>query len=1021
MRLTHFCIERPVFACVLSLVLIVIGVMSFERLQLRFNPETFEPHLRISVQYTGASAALIEQTVVEPLENALSQTPNLKVMRSQSYPQWANVNLSFKSISKEDFLQAQSQVLQAVSHVRLPDGASKPTIRTRNDTWPIIFVAVSDKNKNEIALSDYVSNTIVKPLEHIPGVASVSVNELTPALRITLRPIQMAKYGISIKMLKQVLEDNDVSTPLGYILSSTQSIPLNASISLPDVKSFKRLVIKKTSSGQLIHLEDIAGVAVGNQSLGGGSSHINGKVGVTFSVSSTPDANPIEVGNAVAKMMHQMQDQLPVGMKTQVLFNVSHILKSSIDEILQTILYAVLLVSLVSLIFLGRPKIALIPIVTIPVCLIGSFVLIWLFGFTINIMTMLALVLATGLVVDDAIVVLENSYRHVQNGLKPVEATHRSLSEISFAVVGMTICLIAVYMPTAFLSGHTAVYFREFAFTLAGAVLISGFVALTLTPMMCSKTLSRANHSRLEDLVDKIFVKLQSLYARTLKRCLQAKRAFMVVFVLLVIGGVFLFKALPSTLMPPFDMGLIFMKTTTDQGTSVDSTLKQSEPLFKEVRELPAVRILWNWVGGVGNSTNHAQALINLKPHNLRSQTSQQVVDKIEALGKNQPGSSVFAVVVDPFGQDQSSNDASGDVSFSINGIVSYEQLNTIAKHFVKELKANKLVRNADSALKLNTQQYNLIINRSLAAELGVPIGTITNALGAYVGGAQLGGIDFIANNHSYPIILQLPKSSLSDFSFLKSIFVKSGSGAELPIAQFVSFKATSTLFQRFHENQLRAAPMGVSLKDGVTIGQGVNIVRQVAAKTLPAGITLEFKGKARKVMESNQSLAWIFILGIVFIYLVLAALFESFIDPFVVLLTVPLCIIGALLVLKFLPHGSLNVYTGVGLVTLIGLVSKHGILITNFANQLQEKGYSLTEAITKSAEIRLRPILMTTATMILGAVPLVLSSGAGSTARMQIGMVIIAGLAIGTVFSLLIVPVAYAILSRKKSKIDNQ
>lgn len=1013
MRLTHFCIERPVFACVLSLVLIVIGIMSFQRLQLRFNPETFEPHLRIKIQYTGASAATIEQTIVEPLENALSKTPNLKSMRSDSFPQWANVTLSFKSISKEDFLQAQSQVLQEVSRVKLPDGASKPYIVTQNESWPILFVGVQDKNKDDIALADYVQNIIVKPLEHIPGVATIGVNASTPALRITLEPVQMAKYGIGIAMIKKLLEQNDVSTPLGYVFNASQQIPLNASVALPNVKSFQQLVLKKTSTGNLVRLGDIAKIAVADQSLIGDFGQVNGENGIPFSVSATPDANPIVVGNAVTKALKQMQASLPDGMKVKVLVDIASVLKSSVHEVLKTIIYAIILVSLVSLLFLGRPKIALIPIVTIPVCLIGSFVLIWVFGFSVNIMTLLALVLATGLVVDDAIVVLENSYRHVEKGLSPVDATHRSLKEISFAVVGMTICLVAVYVPTAFLSGHTAVFFREFAFTLAGAVLISGFVALTLTPMMCSKMLSRESHSRIEQVVEGIFSKLTHLYTRMLSACLKFKYVVVASFIILIIFGVFLFRALPSTLMPPFDVGLIYMQGNADSGSSMQSALKQTIPFFNEMGKLPNVQNMWDWAGGVGNNAAQIHAVLGLKVD--RTKTTQEVLSVVNNKAKSVAGIDIFATAIDPFSQDQSSSAAAGDISFSLNGTVSYEELNNIAKSFVKSLKDNNLVQNADSALQLNTLQYDLHINRALAAELNVPVGNITEALAAYVGGAQLGNIDYIANNHSYPIVMQLPASLLKDFSFLKQIFVQTADGKELPISQFVSFKAVSTLFQRFHRNQMRSAPMGVTLKEGVAMGRGIKIVRAIAAKTLPAGISLQFQGKAKKVMESNQSLLWIFILGIVFIYLILAALFESFIDPFVVLLTVPLCIVGALLVLKFLPNGSLNVYTGVGLVTLIGLVSKHGILITNFANQLQDKGYEKLEAIKKSAEIRLRPILMTTATMILGAVPLLFSEGAGSEARLQIGMVIIAGLAIGTIFSLLVVPVAYSLLSCKK------
>ncbi len=496
MRLTHLCIERPVFACVLSLVLMVLGVMSYQQLQIQFAPTVYEPHLNIEINYPGASAALIEETVVQPLENSLAQTPNLTFMHSSSDAESASIHLSFKALSKEDFLMAQSQVMQEIAQVQLPTGTSQPKIYSGSENWPEMFIGVMDKDKNDIALADYVQNNIVKPLAHIPGVSLVDVNSRTPALRLTLHPLEMARLGITVSHLKQVMQDNNQSIPLGYLVSQDQEIPLNATLTLPSVQAFQNLIIGKSASGGLIRLNQVADISVGPLTIGGDYSLINGQSGVTLSVSFTDDANPIVVGSLVKKTLKQMSLNLPSGMTLQVLFSTADVLKQSVLEVMRTIFYAVLLVSLVSLIFLGRPKLALIPIVTIPVCLIGALTLVWLFGFSINIMTLLALVLATGLVVDDAIVVLENCHRHVESGLDPKSATHQSLKEIAFAVLGMTVCLIAVYIPTAFISGHTAIYFREFSFTLGGAVLISGFVALTLTPMMCSKILVNKNKDK---------------------------------------------------------------------------------------------------------------------------------------------------------------------------------------------------------------------------------------------------------------------------------------------------------------------------------------------------------------------------------------------------------------------------------------------------------------------------------------------------------------------------------------------
>jgi len=1021
MRLTHLCIERPVFATVLSLVLIILGVMSYTRLPIQFAPTVFEPHLNIQVNYPGASAELMEETVVQPLENSLAQTPNLTMMHSSSFSESSSIHLVFKSLSKEDFLMAQSQVMQEIGEVDLPTGVSQPKIYSGGETWPEMFVSVSDYKKDNIALADYVQNNFVKPLQHIPGVALVSVNAETPALRLTLHPLEMARLGVTVAQLKQVMQENNLSVPLGYLVSQDQEIPLNATLTLPTVTAFQNLIIGKTQSGSLIRLNQVADIAVGPVSLGGNQSTINGQPGITLAISFTDDANPIIVGGLVKKTLHAMAVDLPPGMKLGVLFSTADVLKQSVLEVMRTIFYAVILVSLVSLIFLGRPKIALIPIVTIPVCLIGSFTLIWACGFSINIMTLLALVLATGLVVDDAIVVLENCHRHVESGLEPKAATHQSLREISFAVLGMTVCLLAVYIPTAFIPGKTAIYFREFALTLGGAVLISGFVALTLTPMMCAKILKnnlkiknsqKYSKQGYEHWVDLIFNQLKNQYQLFLNFILKIKYFVLAAFVLLILSSVFVFNKIPSALMPPFNMGFIYMGTVGPLSSSVLYTERESQKILEQVQKIPGVNLVGFWSGGMGKSSNQGNALITLKSGN----NTGQVLSSIQKIGQSSSSLSVFATEIDPFGQDQSSSEALGDISFSLNGVLSYPELAQAADLLKAELIKNPMIQSVNNGLQLNQLQYDVSINRVLAADLGVSISNITDTLGAFIGGAEL-GVNYISNNNSYPIIMQMPENKLADFSMLNNLFVQTSSGELLPLSEFVSFKEVTGLSARFHINQMRAAPMGVSLKPGVPAGLGMNFIQETANKILPSGVDLTFSGQSQKLLESNNSMTWIFILGLVFIYLILAALFESFLDPLIILLTVPLCVIGAVFILLFLPSGSLNVFTGVGLVTLIGLVAKHGILITNFANQLRAEGQDLISAITQAAGIRLRPILMTTFTMILGAVPLLFSEGPGMNARVQIAVVIIAGLLIGTIFSLLIVPVAYVLLDGLKIK----
>lgn len=1009
MKLSQICIQRPVFAAVLSLVLILIGVMSYQRLQFRFDPFVYEPHITVKVQYTGASAATVEQTVIQPIEDALAKTANLRMMKSDSEQGWGNVDLSFKAISKEDFLSAQSQVLQELSRVSLPDGASKPFLVMGSNNMPILLVGITDKNKTNIALADYVKNNVLKTLQHVPGVASVGFDAFNPALRITLNPAAMAKLDISVSDLKQTLKDNNVSVPLGQLISNTQVFPVNATLTLPNVQSFRDLVIKRLGNGQLVRLQDIATVAIGPEAAQGFYSQLNGVSAVGLSFTPTDDANPIDVGREVKKTLSLMALQFPPGMKVHTIFDTAHVLSLSVQEVFHTILYSVILVCLVSLLFLGRPKVALIPIVTIPVCLISSFALIWAFGFSINVMTLLALVLATGLVVDDAIVVLENTYRHVESGLDPKAATYQSLKEIGFPVIGMTICLLAVYLPTAFMTGHTAVYFQEFSFTLAGTVLISGFVALTLTPMMCSRLLSQHKHGRLEARVEHFFKRSCDDYQTLLGQLLNHKKWIALVFVLLLGFGVWIFHLLPTALMPRFDMGVLFMLTQSPNSASVDYTHKANLQVIEQIKKDPAVASVWSFSGGVGNSARNGHSIISLKAD--RHESTAAFGQKADHIIAQNPYVTGGASEISPFGDNRMSGDSSGDFDFYVTGLMSYQQLSRVINNFVTQLNKMPAIESASTDLKFDNQQFDVTINRPLAMELGVPILNITQTLSTLLGGPEL-GIDFQANTQSYPIILQLPRRDIADFSILKRIYVKSTSGQQYPINTFVSVKPIFSLMERDHINQMRSGDVSVSLAAGATMGTAVSEIQQVAKVTLPAGMQIIFHGKAYRMLENNNSMIWVFVLGIVFIYLVLAALFECFWDPLVILLTVPLSIVGALVVLKLIPGGSLNVYTGVGLVTLIGLISKHGILITSFANDLRERGHGISDAVIQAATIRLRPILMTTCTMILGALPLLFSTGPGSASRFQIGVVIVAGLIIGTFFSLLVVPAAYLLIN---------
>ena len=1014
MKLSQLCIERPVLATVLSLLIIVLGLLGYQQLEIRFIPKVFHPHLNIITTYNGASAALVERTVTDKLENALAGTPNLDSMHSVSQEGWSRISLNFKTVSQEQFILAQSQVLQQISSITLPPAADKPKLRSGGEENFVMMFGFSDQHMSSLEVGNYVNQNILKQLQQVPGVAEIQLMARPPAMRISLKPLVMAKKRITVTQVLQALDANNVSVPAGDLVNQDQVIPVNANLKLTNVDAFKNIVITRQAGGHLVRLSDIATVAIGDESVVPTHTQVNGVSGAALQIFSTDDANPIQVGKLVTAKLKQLQRGFPPGMKTTVLFNLSSILLGSVKEVISTILIAIVLVSLVCLLFLGRPRVALIPVVTIPVCLIGTFTIMYLMGASINVLTLLALVLAVGMVVDDAIVVLENCHRHIEAGMKRLDASRKSMREISFAVIGMTISLLAVYIPTAFMKGHTAIYFREFAFTLAGSILISGFVALTLTPMMCAQILPQKGQSRYENWLDRVFHRCRSGYQAILSKILVRRKWVVVAFVVLLVCGGVLFRALPSTLFPQFDASLLFGFLAGPSSANATYIHNINEQAVARIRKEPYVDSILNFTGGSGNFQNFGHIFIHLKPWYERSLTTDQASDKINKILAQFPGISGGTFSVGPF-SNISQDQGGGEISFHVVGLADYPQLGKAIDNLVKVLKKNPAIGMARSQLTFDDQQIDLSVNRQKAATLGVPIENITQTLSTMIGGPELVS-QYIIDDQAYPIVVQTQVQDLKDLSVLKKVYVQSQYGTSYPLSEFITAKTVFSIKQCVHLNQLRSADVAVDPAPGYTIGQVVNVINAAAKTHLPNGMQVLFTGQVKQMLQSNDAMLLIFVSGIIFIYLILAALFESFIDPLIILLTVPLCIVGALYAL-YMIHGSLNIYTGLGLVTLIGLIAKHGILITNFANQRRQAGDDLTTAILSAASIRLRPILMTTATMVLGALPLILAAGPGSNSRGQLGWVIIAGLLIGTFFSLFVVPVAYSLLNSLKSK----
>lgn len=1012
MRLSEICINRPVLSTVICLVLILLGFMGYRQLELRAAPKHFSPHLNVIVNAAGSSAEFIEKNAVTPLEERLQDVSNLSFINSESDQDYGRISLQFGNVTQEQFISAETQVLQIISQVNMPQSVQSVKMRQGNSSTQLMFAAVSSTAMSQHILSDYVKNTLIKQLSQVPGIGKIYQHSTDNALRVSLYPEKMAQYKLAPQAIIDAINQNNLAKPAGQIFNLQQTIPVNLKGKLDSISAFQNLIVAKVNK-HYVRLKEIAHVAIDHQSYAGAFTYYNGKQGIGLGIFATDQANPIKTGRLLEQKILELNRNMPVGTKITVMFNGGRLIRSSVNEVLWTIIESIALVALVTFLFLGRLRFALIPIVTIPVCIITTFSVMWFLGFSLNLISLLALVLGVGLVVDDAIVVLENCHRHIEKGESPKKAALVSLKEISFPVIAMTVSLFAVYLPSAFLKGKAATYIQQFAFTLAGAVIVSGFVALTLTPMMCSRLLTRVDAKGYDKFLLLFFQKLQSFYKRVLSWVLSHRPLTVVVFVLLLVLGVFIFRALPSTLIPNEYSGYLFAGIKAPDSASVAYVQTFEKPFLKRLLTDPKVSEAMSFGGGNGNDASYAANFIRLSSAYRSYANTVNEANKLE----NQFSHSTAArVTVTPMnlaigGDDGADNQTQGTLVFYIVGNASYSELSAGIEHLASKLKKSGLFEAVDNGVKLDSQQYQISINRDLAARLNVSIGEITSAISTFLGGYYItDGYQFKGVN--YPVILQLPAPLLKDLHALNGVFVSSNLGLQIPITRLIHVKSELNLSARFHMDTIRAGRIVVTAKPNVTTGQIVKTLQSAAKSTLPSNLALMYTNQIRHLLAGNDTMSLLFILGLLFIYLVLAALYESFIDPFIILLTVPLCVVGAMVIL-YLIGGSLNLYTGVGLITLIGLVSKHGVLIVQFANDLLATGSSKASAVLTAATIRLRPILMTTATMAIGAVPLLFFSSIGSNSRIQLATVIIAGLLFGTFFSLFVVPVAYTIFKR--------
>jgi len=1007
MQLPEVSIRRPVFATVLSLLVLLVGAVSFSRLPVREYPKIDEPVVTVSVRYAGASAEVVESQVAKPLEDSIAGIDGVDVITSISRAEQAQIAVRFRLEKDADAAAAEVRDRTARVRNKLPQGIDEPVIaKVEADAFPVIWLAFSSDTMSALQISELV-NRIAKPqLQTVTGAADVRIyGERKYAMRLWLDPDRLAAYRLTVQDVEDALRRSNLEVPAGRIESTQREFSVTSNTDLKTPAQFGEVVVRMVN-GFPVRLRDVARIEEGAAEERT-AVRLNGRPAISAGVIRQATANPLELSRGVREMLPRLQADMPAGITISVANDNSVFIDRSVRNVFKTIIEAVVLVALVIFVFLRTLRASIIPIVTIPVSLIGAFALMALAGFTINTLTLLALVLAIGLVVDDAIVVLENIYRHIEAGLDPFSAAIKGAREVGFAVVAMTLTLAAVYAPLAFTPGRTGRLFVEFALALAGAVLVSGFVALTLSPMMCSKLL---RHNPRPGVFDRSMERWLTALGRgyeSLLRQVLVRRWL----VLLAMAGVALaiWAILPGMkreLAPLEDRGVILNIVNAPDGATMEYTERYARAIEDIGAGYPEFDRIFVVTGNPTVSTSNVffRAVDWEQRQRSTLQLAREIQPRINAL----PGVSAFPITPPSLGQGFRER----PVNFVILTSDSYDNLNHVTRQFLDEIAKNPGFLTPDVDLRLNKPELKIDINREKAADLGVSVEVVARAIETMLGGRPV--TRYKKEGDQYDVIVQTQSAGRDTPDDIERIFVRGRNDTMIPLASLVTVSESVAPRELNHFGQRRSVTITANLAPNYSLGQALDFLDGVARRVLQPGYTTDVNGTSREFRNSQGSLTIVFVLALLFIFLVLAAQFESFIDPLVIMLSVPLSMIGALLALK-LSNGSLNVYSQIGLITLVGLITKHGILIVEFANQMREQGMEMREAVVRAASLRLRPILMTTGAMVLGAVPLALASGAGAESRVQIGWVIVGGMTLGTLLTVFVVPTMYTLLARRQ------
>ncbi|MFT3742618.1 MAG: efflux RND transporter permease subunit [Gammaproteobacteria bacterium] len=1010
MQFTDLFIKRPVLAVVVSLLIFIFGLRAIYDLPLREYPVMENTVVTVTTSYPGASPEVVQGFITSILEKSIAGANGVDYITATSTQSVSTIQAYIKL--NFDPNQAFTEVMSKVAEVQsqLPTDSKEPVIKKdTGSTIALMYISFFSKELSPEQITEFISRVMRPKLQTVSGVSSIDIlGGNTFAMRIWLNTTRMAALNVTPSDIANALKANNFQSAAGKTKGEFVAFTVNALTDIHSEDAFKQMVVK-SSGGTLVRLQDVASVQLGSQSYDSLVT-FNGQKATFIGVNATPDANPLTVIKDIRKLLPDLEKNYPPALHSEIVYDSTAYISASLEEVIMTLLEATAIVIVVIYLFLGSLRSVFIPIITIPLSLVGVCTLMLGLGYSLNLLTLLAMVLAIGLVVDDAIVVVENVHRHIEEGLSPFAAALQGAREIAGPVIAMTITLAAVYAPIGFMSGLTGALFKEFAFTLACSVIISGVVALTLSPMMCSKVLSAEKSTgRFAHYLDTKFEQLKHIYQRRLHSVLEYRPVTVVFAIVILSSCYFLYTNTVQELAPEEDQSVLFAQATAPQYANLNyltAFTNQFNEIFKNTPEQQAYFVI-----NGGSDPTTAFAGLMLKPWDQRSRSQQKINPELQLKIRQIAGikAAVFPLPSLPVGGSPL------PIQFVINSTESYPAIYQASQKIEEAGRNSGLFIYIDNSLKFDKPEVQVNINRNKAGQMGISMQDIGQALGTSLGGNYINL--FSMQGQSYQVIPQVLRNLRLNPYQIANIYLRTSNNEMVPLSTLVDISTQSSPNNLTEFQQQNSTTIQAMMVPGRTIGEGLQFLTEQAQKYLPKGMNYDFAGQSRQFIQEGSALIFTFFFAIIVIFLVLSAQFESFRDPLIILISVPMSICGALIPLN-LGFASINIYTQVGLITLIGLISKHGILMVDFANSLQEtEGLGIKEAIEKAAAIRLRPILMTTAAMILGVLPLITASGAGAKSRFDIGLVIATGMLIGTGFTLFVVPTIYTFVAKRRFK----